>query len=92
VNSVPRRFGGPSVLFDLNGALASCAVRRFGGARLRSARESAGLMIIDVSRLEWEAPHRVTRTALGEDVDEVPSSVVEWGMVAPAREGGRRSN
>lgn len=72
-----RPFGGPSVLFDINGALASCAVRRFDGARLRSALESADLMIIDVSRLGWEAPHRVTRAALGEHADEVPSSVVE---------------
>jgi hypothetical protein len=67
---------GPSILFEMNGELASCLVWWFDGERLRHALRRAGMTIIEVSRLGWERPHRVGIEALGEHANEVPKVVV----------------
>jgi hypothetical protein len=68
---------GPSILFEMNGELASCTLWWFHGERLRAAVRRAGLRIIGVRRLGWEAPHPVSTYALGEHANEVPSAIVE---------------
>jgi hypothetical protein len=69
-----RPISGPSLLFEMNGKLASCRVM-FEGRRLRAALKRAGFTIIEVSQLGWEAPRRVSKDILGVHASEVPSAI-----------------
>jgi len=70
-----RPIGGPGLLFDTPSGLARCAVQ-FGGTLLRRALSAAGLEIVEVSHIGWEAPRPIAPEVLGGHRAELPACFV----------------
>ena len=85
-----RPLRGLGLLFDHDGRIAWCGVPRSGSKPLKDALLAAGLDVIEVSVRGWAAAIPVPHELLGEAVERVPKSVVNYNSWARHTGGWRR--
>jgi hypothetical protein len=67
---------GSGLLIEMRSELARCAIKQWEHRRVVAALQRAGLSVIELRHVGWEAPHRVSPDLLGAHAKDVPSVVL----------------